>query len=170
MTKERLTLQNIVEAIMNSIADAQEQIERQTVDNINEWFDIDGRPKTRTFKVPSLHPNHIEQYQQSGELIERDIKIPLLTLMQMNPIKIKKLVTKFDVSLGGVDIIEEGESENSRSLLRTGGIKKIKKILSTELFTGSGKKSRQASMEIEFESSEPTEAYSRLQHELLKLF
>lgn len=173
MSKQNLTLQNLVEAIMNSISDAQDQIERQTMDNINDWFDSEGRPKTTKFRVPSLHPEHIEQYQRTGVMVERDIDIPLLTLMQLNPIKIKRLVTKFDISLGSVEVKEDDVSHEGKELIGTGTVKKIRKILSTDLFTGGqkeGPSSRQASMEIEFESSEPTEAFLKLQNELLKLF
>jgi len=172
MAKQNLTLQNLVEAIMNSIAEAQNQIERQTLDNIHEWFDEDGRPKYAKFKLPSINPNYVEQ-QEPGKLIEREVDIPLLTLMQLNPIKIKKLNAKFDISLGSVDVQEEEMNPNSPSLINRSTTKRIKKILSTDLFTGSSKdtnKPRQASMEIEFGSSEPTEAYLKLQNELLKLF
>jgi hypothetical protein len=173
VSKQSLTLQNLVEAIMNSIADAQDQLERQTMNNLNDWFDADGRPKTITFRVPSLHPNHIEQRQAGGESVERNIEIPLLTLMQMNPIKIKKLITKFDIALGSVEVTEDETDSDAKPLIGTGTVKRIKKILSTDLFTGNTKGAsapRQASMEIEFESSEPTEAFLKLQNELLKLF
>ncbi|KJZ08678.1 hypothetical protein TW85_23225 [Marinomonas sp. S3726] len=80
MSGSNLTLQNLVEAIMNSIADAQDQIEQQTLDNINEWFDEEGRPKMVSFKVPSLHPDDVEKRAQ-GEAAEREVNIPLLTLM-----------------------------------------------------------------------------------------
>ncbi len=171
MAATGLTLQNLVEAIMNSIADAQDQIERQTLDNINEWFDEGGRPKSVVFKLPSLHPDDIEK-SKSGELVERDVEVPILTLMQKNPIKIKKLTTKFDIALGSVEVKEESIG-SKKSLIGTDTAKKIRKILSTDLFAGSkkdGSAPRQASMEIEFESSEPTEAFLKLQNELLKLF
>ena len=171
MAKQNLTLQNLVEAIMSSIAEAQTQIERQTLDNINEWFEEDGRPKYTTFKLPSLQPNYVEQGQKNETLIEREVNIPLLTLMQLNPIKIKKLNAKFEISLGSVDMQEE--EGKPPSLINKSTTKRIKKILSTDLFTGNSKdinKPRQASMEIEFGSSEPTEAYLKLQNELLKLF
>ena len=173
MSKQSLTLQNLVEAIMNSIAEAQNQLERQTMDNINDWFDSDGRPRTTKFRVPSLHPEDIDQYRVGGALVEREIEIPLLTLMQLNPIKIKRLVTKFDIALGSVEVKEDDIVNDGKELIGTGTIKRIRKILSTDLFTGSqkeGSSSRQASMEIEFESSEPTEAFLKLQNELLKLF
>ncbi|GDY28167.1 hypothetical protein AHAT_40570 [Agarivorans sp. Toyoura001] len=172
MSSSNLTLQNLVEAIMNSISDAQDQIERQTLDNINEWFDDEGRPKTVIFKVPSLHPDDVESRKNGGELVEREIEVPLLTLMQKNPIKIKKLTSKFDISLGGVEI-QENQGDTSKTLIGSETTKRIRKILSTDLFTGSAKESskpRQASMEIEFESSEPTEAFLKIQNDLLRLF
>ncbi len=172
MSAPSLSLQNLVEAIMNSIADAQDQIEKQTLDNINEWFDEEGRPKMVTFKVPSLHPDDIEKREQ-GELVEREVNIPLLTLMQKNPIKIKRLLAKFEITLGSVQVVEEEEVKGKRKMIGSETTRKIRKVLSTDLFTANGKdttRSRQASMEIEFESSEPTEAFLKLQNDLLKLF
>ncbi|EAQ64041.1 hypothetical protein MED121_20766 [Marinomonas sp. MED121] len=172
MSGSNLSLQNLVEAIMNSIADAQDQIEKQTLDNINEWFDEDGRPKMVSFKVPSLHPDDIEK-QHQGEPVEREVNIPLLTLMQKNPIKIKRLLAKFEITLGSVQVVEDEEVKGKRKMIGSETTKKIRKVLSTDLFTANGKdsaRSRQASMEIEFESSEPTEAFLKLQNDLLKLF
>lgn len=175
MSGSNLSLQNLVEAIMNSIADAQDQIERQTLDDINEWFDDEGRPKMVTFNVPSLHPDDIEK-REKGELIEREVNVPILTLMQKNPIKIKRLLAKFDIALGSVDVKEGVEEDGKKPLIGSGTTKRIRKVLSTDLFTGGKGKSkdapatRQASMEIEFESGEPTEAFLKLQNDLLKLF
>lgn len=172
MSTPSLSLQNLVEAIMNSIADAQDQIEKQTLDNINEWFDEEGRPKMVTFKVPSLHPDDIEK-QEQGEMVEREVNIPLLTLMQKNPIKIKRLLAKFEITLGSVQVVEDEEVKGKRKMIGSETTRKIRKVLSTDLFTANGKdntRSRQASMEIEFESSEPTEAFLKLQNDLLKLF
>lgn len=172
MAGSNLSLKNLVEAIMNSIADAQDQIERQTMDEITEWFDENGRPKMVKFKVPSLHPNDIEK-REKGELIEREIEVPLLTLMQKNPIKIKRLIAKFDISLGGVEMKEEDPENSKKTLFGSKSGMKKRSVLSTDLFTGKGKleqKANQASMEIEFESGEPTEAYLKLQNDLLKLF
>lgn len=170
MAGSNLSLKNLVEAIMNSIADAQDQIERQTLEEITEWFDEDGRPKMVKFKVPSLHPNDIEK-RATGEIIYRDMEVPLLTLMQKNPIKIKRLLAKFDIALGGVELNEDDKGKEKRSFFGPKTDKKTRKILSTDLFTGKNKGNlSQASMEIEFESGEPTEAFLKLQNDLLKLF
>lgn len=167
MASANLSLQNLVEAIMNSIADAQDQIERQTLDNINEWFDEEGRPKMISFKVPAFGPE-ADQLRAKGEVAEREIHVPLLTLMQNNPIKIKRLISKFEITLGGVEIQEQ---EGKHPGIASQTTQRIRKILSTDLFTGDAKRrSKTASMEIEFESGEPTEAYLKLQNELLKLF
>ncbi|UAA39176.1 DUF2589 domain-containing protein [Paraneptunicella aestuarii] len=169
MASANLSLQNLVEAIMNSIADAQDQIERQTLDNIYEWFDENGRPKMVSFRVPAFGPD-ADQKRARGEIAEREINVPMLTLMQNNPIKIKRLVSKFEIALGGVELQEQDVSGANTGLGAQAG-QRIKKILSTDLFTGDSKRrSRTASMEIEFESGEPTEAYLKLQNELLKLF
>lgn len=167
MASSGLTLQNLVEAIMNSIADAQDQIERQTIDNIHAWFDEDGRPKMMKLKVPVVSLE-LEQQKQDKQVQEREIEIPLITLMQNNPIKIKKLIAKFEIALGGIESKEEKNDESSK-LIGSNTSSRIRKILSTDLFAGDAKKRRTASMEIEFESGEPTEAYLKLQNELLKL-
>jgi len=160
MAGQTLTLQTLVEAIMGSISEAQDQIERQTLQNIYEWFDEDGRPKMISFRVPAFGPE-ADKKRANGESPERELHVPLITLTQNNPIKIKKLTSKFDISLNGVESLEEQENADG----------KLKKILSTDLFSRAGKKGeRTASMEIEFEAGEATEAYLKLQNELLKLF
>ena len=167
MAGSSITLPNLVEAFMNAIADAQDKIEQQTMDNINEWFDADGRPKMVTFRVPELSPDAHERREQ-GEETEHVLKVPLLTLMQNNPITIKRLVTKFEISLGGV-VIERDDEEEEKPTLMGVATRRLQKVLSVDLFTGDERKGRKASMEIEFEQGEPTEAYLKLQNELLKL-
>lgn len=169
MAGSNLSLQNLVEAIMSSLAEAQDQVERQTLDNINQWLDDDGRPKMITMKVPSLHPDDVAK-REEGVVVDRDIEVPLLTLIQNNPIKIKRLLAKFDISLGGVDIQEDDSNKGDKPLFGSETTKKVRKILSTDLFSGGNAKKREASMQIEFESGEPTEAYLKIQNELLKLF
>lgn len=171
-----LSLQDLVEAIMNAIAEAQNKIEEQTMENIAEWFDDEGRPKMVHFKIPVMGP-HAEALKAEGKEPEREILVPLITLMQNNPIKIKRLLTKFDISLGGVDMHQEQDEQQQSKYAKkykddTTAPKK-RKILSTDLFSGANGKgsgtTQTASMEIEFESGEPTEAYLKMQNELLKL-
>lgn len=164
MANSNITLPDLVEAFMNAIADAQDKIERQTMDNINEWFDAEGRPKMVAFRVPSLMP----QGQGGSEdgAGEQQLKVPLLTLMQNNPIKIKRLVTKFDINLGGVVVQPEANPDKGAS---SGEAKRMKKLLTANLFANKKRRGQEACMEIEFESGEPTEAYLKLQNELLKL-
>ncbi|MDP2575290.1 DUF2589 domain-containing protein [Vibrio penaeicida] len=164
MSNSTLTLQNLVEAIMGSISEAQDQIERQTLENINEWFDEDGRPKMISFRVPAFG-SEADKKRARGQLAEREIQVPLITLTQNNPIKIKKLISKFDISLNGVDGVDTATKNNEKSESR------LKQVLSTDLFSGPKEKGdRKATMEIEFEAGEATEAYLKLQNELLKLF
>ncbi|MBD1557266.1 DUF2589 domain-containing protein [Vibrio sp. S9_S30] len=164
MSNSTLTLQNLVEAIMGSISEAQDQIERQTLENINEWFDEDGRPKMISFRVPAFGPE-ADKKRARGQLAEREIHVPLITLTQNNPIKIKKLISKFDISLNGVDGVDTATKNNKQPESR------LKQVLSTDLFSGRSEKGdRKATMEIEFEAGEATEAYLKLQNELLKLF
>ncbi len=167
-----LSLQDLVEAIMNAIADAQNQIEQQTMENISEWFDEDGRPKMVHFKIPAMGPK-ADALRAEGKVAEREVLVPLLTLMQNNPIKIKRLLTKFDIALGGVDIHHTPGGDKATESDGNAKPAKKRKILSTDLFSGGGgkegKRNQTASMEIEFESGEPTEAYLKIQNELLKL-
>ncbi|WP_462164909.1 DUF2589 domain-containing protein [Pseudoalteromonas xiamenensis] len=93
MAGQTLTLQTLVEAIMGSISEAQDQIERQTLQNIYEWFDEDGRPKMISFRVPAFGPE-ADKKRANGETPERELHVPLITLTQNNPIKIKKLTSK----------------------------------------------------------------------------
>jgi hypothetical protein len=165
MAQENLTLNTLVESIMGSLSDAQDQIERQTIEDLGEWFDEDGRPVMVNFKVPTPYPNQTGQ-PDPGVINERELSVPLLTLMQRNPIKIKKLIAKFEISLSGVQSNDEAVNDDSNPETRK------RKILSADLFTGGGKAKQNrtnASIEIEFESGEPTEAYLKLQNELLKL-
>ncbi|ROS05225.1 uncharacterized protein DUF2589 [Sinobacterium caligoides] len=185
MANKKISLHDLVESIMNAVTDTQDKIERQTMDNIQEWFDEDGRPKMVKFKIPSLHPEDIAK-RAEGEIVDRELEMPLLTLMQNNPIKIKKLISKFQVDLSGIETVDTRESQATMSEegsglyadrgdkppMGSGDIKRKRKILSADvlgasLFSKQGR--QQASIEIEFESGEPTEGYLRLQNELLRL-
>lgn len=177
-----MQLNDLVEAIMSSVSTAQEEIEKQNIQNLSQYFDKEGNPEVVKVRVPSpssqLHAVGEDQSQQTESY--QEINIPLLTLLQINPIKIKEMSVDFEISLTAVNALEAAakEGEGSNNLLQTSTSKSIKqarkkKFMSTDLFGGNifGKgKNRNAKVKITFESGEPPEGYMKLNSHLLKLF
>ncbi|WDE06534.1 DUF2589 domain-containing protein [Thalassomonas viridans] len=180
-----MQLNDLVEAIMSSVASAQNEIERQNIQNLSQYFNKDGEPEMVTVRLPSasahLHAvgDNSPGQSQGGDGYQ-EIDIPLLTLFQVNPVKIKEMSVNFNISLNAVEEIEQAAAEDDKTndLLHTSTSKimkkaRKKKFMSTDLFAGSlfGRgKNRNAEVKITFESGEPPEGYLKLNSHLLKLF
>ncbi|WKE64078.1 DUF2589 domain-containing protein [Gallaecimonas kandeliae] len=176
-----MTLQDLVEAIMTSVANAQDEIEKQNLLNISQYFDGDGNPEVVRVRVPQQGLHLVDEGE--GNLAkDRVVEVPLLSLLQINPIKIKEMTVDFDVSLEMVGKVEEVAAKEQavpkNNLLDTTSSNSLrgrarKRLMATELFSGSlfgGSKNRNAKVKITFESGEPPEGYIKLNSHLLKLF
>ncbi len=174
-----MTLQDLVEAILSSVATAQNEIEKQNIQNISSYFDKDGNPEIVRIKIPTqheaLHQGSVD-HDGDGPGYE-EVEIPLFTLLQINPIKIKEMSVEFDISLNTVEKIEALSDDKTddvgNNLLQTSTSEEIKKkrnqkIMSTDLF--GDRKNRNAKVNITFESGEPPEGYLKLNSHLMKLF
>lgn len=183
-----MTLQSLVEAIMTSVSEAQDEIEKQNIHNISRYFDGDGKPETVKVLLPSMHNSDGRVVQEGNTGQDEDkrydpVEIPLLSLLQVNPIKIKEMAVNFKISMDALEQIENDSpvtdtSDKANNLLGTSTSKAIKnsrkkRLMSTELlsnkFFGRGK-DRNAEVKITFESGEPPEGYLKLNSHLLKLF
>ncbi|WDE10759.1 DUF2589 domain-containing protein [Thalassomonas haliotis] len=180
-----MQLDDLVEAIMSSVASAQDEIEKQNIQNLSRYFNKDGEPEVVTVRLPSASAHlqavggNTSQPPQGSDGYQ-EIDIPLLTLLQVKPIKIKSMSVNFNISLTAVESIEQAAENEDKAdnLLHTSTstiMKKArkKKYMSTDLFGGSlfGRgKNRNAEVKITFESGEPPEGYLKLNSHLLKLF
>lgn len=177
-----MKLYELVQSIMTSVSIAQDEIEKQTIENISQYFDGQGNPEMLSVRIPRT-----QEDAQSGEQTTTTdvVNIPLLSLLQHNPIKIKEMQVSFEFPLEEVGKLEEsgdGPDANAgpaNNLMATSSSNQLKqrrrkRIMETDIsqkrsFFSSGK-SRNATVNITFESGEPTEGYLKLNGHLQKLF
>lgn len=172
-----MTLQDLVESIMTSVAKAQDEIEKQNLQHFSNYFDSEGKPQMVTVRLPKHEASAHESEQE-------ELKVPVLSLMQLNPVKIKEMTVDFQISLNAVEKIEQAsdaesiDAKSENNLLDTTDHelvkqKRQKRVLSTDLFSkgfGSKSKNRNAEVKITFESGEPPEGVMKLNSHLLRLF
>jgi hypothetical protein len=87
------SLNDLIEALAGAVIEAQDRIERHQIENLQSYFNTNGRPKSITIKLPSMHPH-------AGEDDEDYYRAPLLPLVSTNLLKIKDVEISFDAELG----------------------------------------------------------------------
>lgn len=173
-----MRLHNLVEAIMDSVTEAQNRIELQNIENILQYFDVtaDGAfiPKKLELRMPYVElDQHGDPIEVQGE--NTAIQIPLLSLAQLTPVRIKDMSVKFDVTLGEVKKIAapDASAPGQTPLAKLLKTRQSRKVMETELEGKSGfgrNKGRTAEVKITFESGELPEGYLKINSHLMKLF
>jgi hypothetical protein len=87
------SLNELIEALAGAVIEAQDRIEQHQIENLLSYFTSNGRPKSVTIKLPSLHPH-------AGEDHEDYYRAPILPLVSTNLLKIKDVEVSFDAELG----------------------------------------------------------------------
>lgn len=177
----KVKLDDLLQAIHQSVIEAQTLTERQHIDQLINYFDwpegepkIDelvktnpqlllagGKPKTINLEVPNTNPHPDAPETQT-------LKVPLISLIPPSAIKIKSMLVEFKVSLGdlnsavnkrklSLDKNPEGTNSNALSV-DLGGV-------GGGFFT---RKSSVAKIKIEFEATEPAESFLRINDHLIK--
>ena len=163
MSTQQVSLQALVEAILNSATQAQDQIDKINIRNFQQWFD-DGQPRCMPLKLP-LKNDNANKDKETTELTT--LHVPLVSLFHSNPIKIKRMLTRFEVGLDAVSQADPGviEGEPANQQKDSIVIEAEKRILAS-LYNNHT--SQMASVEIEFEGGEPAEGYLRVMNEVYK--
>ncbi|USD36026.1 MULTISPECIES: DUF2589 domain-containing protein [Ferrimonas] len=178
-----MKLHELVEAIMDSVTEAQQRIEQQNIQNLLQYFDHDSSddsltPKSIELKFPGTSVDHHgDTVMENGcvKVEHQTVQVPLLSLLQVNPIKIKDMSVQFELGLGEVETLtpdsEGGRGPDPLSNLLNRDCRR--KVMNTELNPRSvfgRNKDRNAEVTITFESGELPEGYLKINSQLMKLF
>ncbi|TKB47327.1 DUF2589 domain-containing protein [Ferrimonas sediminicola] len=178
-----MKLHDLVEAIMDSVTEAQQRVERQNISNLLQYFDHD--PERNSFSPKSVElviPQHATDDQgevimdeQGAQTEENRVQVPLIALLQLNPIKIRDMAIKFDVGLGEVETLKSAAGSGvEHKLASMMAQDPCRKVMNTDLGGRAGfglsRKGRNAEVTITFESGELPEGYLKVNSHLMKLF
>lgn len=83
----------LIAALSGAVIEAQDSINLHQIANLRGYFDDDNRPKSVSFRLPSLHPT-----AQEGD--EDLYRAPLLPLVSTNQLRIKDVEISFEADLG----------------------------------------------------------------------
>jgi Protein of unknown function (DUF2589) len=103
-----VSLHDLIEALANSVAQAQDQVERFQIANLSRYFDENHRPVRVEVRVPSLRP--------SAHVGDEDIiSVPLLALIGSVRLAIKDVDIAMEVDIG-----ELGSDQDDTAADKTG--------------------------------------------------
>jgi hypothetical protein len=156
----RISLNDLIESMANAVIEAQDRIEQHQIANVRRYFDDDNRPVSVQLRVPSMHPD-----AEVGD--EQALRIPLLSLVSNNPLKIKEVEISFDADISEFEAADDGETEPHTKEWRSESKANAIKV---DMRSGLLKKDKKtAHVVLKVEGGEPTEGMARLIHELNKL-
>jgi len=150
MAHQRFDL--LLQTIHDAALKAQELTEEQHIQQLEKYFDEEGKPLIKEIQVPSLDPEH-----KIDEMVV--LRVPLLSLLPPTAIKIKELKIDFEVGLGKLKgaLDDDNKGLGSRLDIDMGG--------SGGMF---GKAQSKAKVQITFEAGDPSESFMRVNDHLIK--
>jgi hypothetical protein len=155
------SLNDLIEALAGAVIEAQDRIERHQIANLKSYFDGNDRPVSFIVKLPSIHP-------QAGEDYEDYYRAPLLPLVSTNLLKIKDVEVSFDAELGELheaseqDALKEGAGQPAERGLR--------KNIYVDTTSARGKPTGgSVHVVLRVEGSEPTDGAARLINHLTQV-
>lgn len=89
----RISFHALIEALSGAVIEAQDSINLHQIAHLRDYFDEDNRPKSVSFRLPSLHPD-------ASEGDEDLYRAPLLPLVSTNHLRIKDVEISFEADLG----------------------------------------------------------------------
>lgn len=156
----RVSLNDLIESMASAVIEAQDRIEQHQLANIRRYFDSDNRPISVHLRVPSVNPA-----AEEGD--EERLRIPLLTLISNNPLKIKEVEISFDADISEFEEANDIKASQQDKEWRSESKAKAIKV---DMRSGLLKKDKKtAHVVLKVEGGEPTEGMARLIHELNKL-
>lgn len=162
-----VSLHDLIEALANSVTEAQDRVERFQISNLGRYFDENKRPVRVEMRVPSLRPN-----AEPGE--EDIIAAPLLALVGMVRLAIKDVEMSMEVDIGDLSTIGETSSEKpgsadvegakQESRAETGwGAQPPRKGITVDVQSPASRdRPAMAKVSLRVESQEPTEGLARV--------
>jgi Protein of unknown function (DUF2589) len=169
-----VSLHDLIEALANSVAQAQDQIERFQIANLSRYFDGNHRPVRVEVRVPSLRPS-----ARSGD--EDIISVPLLALIGSVRLAIKDVDIAMEVDVGelrseaedtppdgsaskaGPGVASDSDKGTGSGTENDWGDRPRLKALTVDVHSPRAKdQPAMAKVTLRVQSQEPTEGLSRL--------
>ncbi len=161
-----VTLHDLIEALANSVTEAQDRVERFQISNLRRYFDENDRPIRVEVRVPSLRPG-----AEPGD--EDVIAVPLLAVVGTARLAIKDVEISMDVDIGELTALEDsekpappaGEADKQRSTAAQPlwGALVRRKAVTVDVQSPRGRdRPAMARVSLRVESQEPTEGLARL--------
>jgi hypothetical protein len=168
-----VTLHDLIEALANSVIEAQDKVERYQMSNILRYFDENQRPRRLEIRVASLSP-----YVEPGS--EDLISVPFLALVGSVRLGIKDVEISMEVDLGDLTAIEPppeppsppaggaGGPTPPASELAGAGLapQQPRRAVIVDVRSPRTRDHAMAKVVLRVESQEPTEGLARLMLEL----
>jgi hypothetical protein len=101
-----VSLHDLIEALANSVTEAQDRVERFQIANLSRYFDENQRPVRVEMRVPSLRPS-----AAAGE--EDVVTVPLLALVGTVRLAIKDVEISMEVDIGDLTSLDGREQSGS---------------------------------------------------------
>ena len=157
----RASLRTFVDAISEAVlkaSDIAEDHELETIQRTKHWEEFTDpktgeqvyRPKMITMRIPTW---------EDGVQSERDVQVPLQTLVTGQSLKLDELSIEMDVCLSGVSTSSQTSDAEEDIILDT--------AVGGGLLWGS--KAGKAKLMLKFSSQEAPEGYARIDNHLVKL-
>lgn len=152
-------LPHLVEALANSVVEAQDRIEQHQLALLRNYFDRDHRPKSAFMRLRSLS-------HQSDEDVQ--LSVPWLSLVKPNLLKIRDVQVEFEVGL--TDFLAPAAPDDAAAH-QDGKFPERPEAGTLQVNVGTKPRAvggATAKIVMRVEAQEPTEGMSRMVGELVK--
>lgn len=156
-----IRLSTLIEAITRAIAYAQDEVDKHQVRNLLRYFDDESRPRMIPLQVPARRAGATEKDFDT-------YKVPLISLVPMNALKIKDVSIKLAVDMG--EITEEDITPSTHGDIYSAkdghGVKKalpvVSKMKAMSVSTSVGRQNGKVQITLTLQGSEPSEGTQRM--------
>lgn len=157
------SLDDLVSAIQKAVLGATDIAERHELDSLQReefWYqehDKKGKPITADDGTPIYLPRMVTlriPVPENGEIVEKDVRVPMQTLVTGQSLQLDKLTVEMDVEMHGLDTEDEGAKLMCNTSAGGGLLRS---------------KTNTAKLTICFSGNAPPEGYARIDNQLIKL-